>query len=284
MKLKDIIPKGLKPHILKYLQQILLKSLKNSRNEYGWQRLSEELSAIVPDISEQYSTFKLENLYMTTKVRNMHAFQISLVKEIIAEFKDIVIVDIGDSSGTHLRYLLGLYSKEKDIKCLSVNIDNRSVEKIRRKGLEAINARAEDLDKYNITADLFLCFEVLEHLMDPCQFLYRLSNKTKAKYLIVTVPYLKISRVGLHHLRISDKSHVSAERTHVFELSPQDWKLIIRHSGWDIVKEKIYLQYPQKSFLKITRPIWKRFDFEGFYGLILKRDDTWSSRYLDWQD
>ncbi len=58
----------------------------------------------------------------------------------------------------------------------------------------------------------------------------------------------------------------------------------VLNAGWDVVKEQIYLQYPKNSFLRITKPLWKRFDFEGFYGLILKRDDTWSSRYTDWQN
>jgi len=283
MKLKDIIPEGLKPRIIKYLQQIFLKSLESARREQGWQQLSEELSSIVPDISGQYSTFKVDSLYMKTKVRNMHAFQISLVKEIIDEFNNPVIVDIGDSSGTHLQYIIGLYGRNKNIKCISVNTDNCAIEKIRQRGLEAIKARAEDLAQYNIDADFLLCFELLEHLMDPCRFLYQLATKTKAKYLIVTVPYLKRSRVALEHIRFPYAAvETCAERTHIFEFNPQDWKLIVMHSGWDILKEQIYLQYPKKSFLRITKPLWRRLDVEGFYGLILKRDDTWSSRYTDW--
>ncbi len=273
---------GLKTSIQKYLEKFLLKSLLSARREQGLGKLSEELSRIVPDISQQYSTFKLDSLYLKTKVRNMHAFQISLVKEIISEFKNSVIVDIGDSAGTHLQYILGLYSLDKNVKCLSVNLDAGAVKKIKQKGLEAINARAEDLHRYNITADLFLSFEMLEHLTDPSRFLYELSAKTKAKYLIVTVPYVRRSRVGLHHIRTANINAVCAERTHIFELSPEDWKLIARHSGWDIVKEQVYLQYPKNSFLRITKPLWRRLDFEGFYGLILKRDDTWSSIYTNW--
>jgi len=284
MQIKDIVPGSLKARIKKYLERIMLSSLESARKEQGLQGLSEELVRIVPDISQQYSTFKVDGLYLKTKVRNMHAFQISLVKEIMDEFKCPAIVDIGDSSGTHLQYILGLYSQDKHIKCLSINIDGDAVEKIKQKGLEAINARAEDLHKHNITADLFLCFETLEHLTDPCSFLYELSAKTNAEYLIVTAPYLKRSRVGLHHIRATDANMVCAERTHIFELNPEDWKLIARHSGWDVVKEKIYLQYPKKSFLRITKPLWRKFDFEGFYGLILKRDNTWSSRYLNWKN
>ena len=142
--------------------------------------------------------------------------------------------------------------------------------------------RAEELHKHNIFADIFLCFEVLEHMMNPCRFLYDLSSKTNVKYMIVTVPYLKNSRVGLKHIRRNRKEIVYAENTHIFELSPGDWKLITKHAGWEIVMKKIYFQYPKKSFFRLTKCLWRNFDFEGFYGMILKRDNSWSSLYMDW--
>ena len=148
--------------------------------------------------------------------------------------------------------------------------------------MTAINARAEDLHKHNINVDIFLCFETLEHLADPCNFLHSLSANTNAKYLILTVPYMRHSRVGLCHIRAGRKDPVCAENTHILELSPEDWKLIAMHSGWGVVKEKKYLQYPRRSLLRFTQPFWRKLDLEGFYGLILERDNTWSSKYKDW--
>lgn len=260
----------------------MLRSLRKAASEQGLNEFAVELERIVPDISRQYSTFILDTPYLKTKARMMHAFQISLLNKIIGEFKNPVIVDIGDSAGTHLQYLIGLYSKDKQINCLSINIAADAVEKIKTKGLAAIQARAEDLHEYKMNTDIFLCFEVLEHLMDPCRFLHQLSSKTDAKYLIITMPYLRSSRVGLKHIRNAWDEHVCAENTHFFELEPEDWKLLLRHSGWDIVEEKVYLQYPKRSFLKVTRPLWKKFDYEGFYGAVLKRDKRYSSKYKDW--
>lgn len=281
MKIKDFIPRYFRSKAGKYLEKVMLKSLESAGKEEGLQGLSGQLRRIVPDISGQYSTFRVDSLYLKTKVRNMHAFQISLVAEIINEFKNPFVVDIGDSSGTHLQYILALYSQCKNLKCLSVNIDESAIERMKQKGLEVLHSKAEDFYKYDIPADFFLCFEVLEHLMNPCLFLHQLST-TKAKYLIITVPYVKISRVGLHHIEASNSNPVCAERTHIFELSPKDWKLIIRHSGWGVVKERIYFQYPRNGFLRITKPLWKKFDFEGFYGLILKKDNLYSSSYTNW--
>jgi len=269
--------------MIEVLKSIWLKSLRAAGREQGLQKLVNKLEEAVPDITNQYSALELNNTYLRTKARYQHAFQISLVGRIIGEFAHPVIIDIGDSAGTHLQYLIKLYAQDNHITCYSVNSDPRAIERIRKRGLNAILARAEDPDSYNIVADILLCFQMLEHLMDPCNFLYRLSSRTKAKYLIVTVPYLKRSRVGLYHARGWRDGKVTAENTHFLELSPEDWKIVFKHSGWNIVAEKIYLQYPRKNILRLTKFLWKRLDFEGFYGAILKKDDTWSSQYTDWQ-
>lgn len=284
MSIKRYIPKRIKPHLINFFESILEKSLKSALKEQRLQDLAGRLKTIVPDITNQYSKFKVKSSYYQTKVRNMHAFQISLVQKIINEFVQPLIVDIGDSAGTHLQYIIGLFFKDKPLRSLSVNIDAECIEKIRKKGMEAICARAENLSDYNINPDIFLCFQTLEHLMDPCNFLHQLAIKTTAKYMVVTVPYLKNSRVGLEHIRNNRQDNLYPQALHVFELDPEDWKLIIRHSGWNIVDEKIYLQYPKRGFFSITKPLWMMYDFEGFYGLILKRDDFWSSKYIGWEE
>ena len=259
MILKSIIPNSIKPFLRKAYQSVLKTSIGKASKEQGLKSLADKLTIIVPDITYQYSTFEVNNPYIEVKVRNQHAFQISFVNEIIGEFDKPTIVDIGDSAGTHLQYIMGLHSKNKKIQCLSVNLDAQAVEKIKQKGLEAVNARAEDLHKYNINADIFLCFEMLEHLMNPCHFLHELSTKTNAKYMVITVPYLKNSRVGLHHIRARGEGlrDVYAENTHIFELNPNDWKLLARHSGWNIAQERIYRQYPKRGLFWFTKALWR---------------------------
>ena len=274
--------KSIKNKLKRLKDYFLTKSMEVSAKEQGFNSLNAKLRNIVPNIEDQYSSFKIGGEYLNTKVRNMHAFQISLIDKIIGEFEQPVIVDIGDSSGTHLQYLKGLYSHCKDIKTLSVNFDKEAINRIKDKNLEAIQTRAEDLQQYNIDADIFLCFEILEHLMNPCNFLHKLSSKTKAKYLVATVPYLQNSRVGLHHIRSGSESSVNSENTHIFEFSPQDWKTLFQFSGWRVVFDKIYRQYPAKHWLWITKYYWKKYDFPGFYGAVLIRDDKWSNLYTGW--
>lgn len=271
-----------KKFLRKWLFSLWRQSIRGAVKEQKLQNLFEKIKTIVPDISEQYSSFKVDSSYLNEKVRALHAFQIALVGKVVEEFAQPTIVDIGDSAGTHIQYLRGLYGTEKQIKCLSVNLDAKAVAKIQAKGIEAIQARAEDLKDYNINTDIFLCFETLEHLMNPCFFLHELSSKTNATYLIITVPYVSGSRVGLHHIRKGKQEEVNAETTHIFELNPKDWKLLVQHSGWEIYYDQIYLQYPRLGILRVTKPLWQRFDAEGFYGMILKRNMKWANQYTDW--
>lgn len=161
-------------------------------------------------------------------------------------------------------------------------MDEVAVNKIRKDGLEAIHCRAEDLHSYDVGVDIFLCFEMLEHLMTPAEFLYNLSTKTNCKALVMTVPYVTCSRVGLHHIRNNNKRNVTPENTHIFELSPYDWRLLFMHSGWALKLERMYLQYPSKGPLHLMKRYWKKNDFEGFYGAILTRDSTWRKLYNGW--
>lgn len=282
MSLKNYLNNDARIFLRDAIYKVLHRSLLYAAREKNYGELLATLKNIVPDISRQYTGFELNSDYLIDNVRNLHAFQISLVDKIIEEFEKPVIVDIGDSSGTHLKYLLGIYAKRRDISCLSINLDEEAVKKIKKTGLNALLARAEDLPQHNINADIFLCFETLEHLMDPCHFLHQLSSSTSAHYLIVTVPYLTKSRVGLHHVRNGSRDKVFAENTHIFELCPDDWKLIMKHSGWELVRDDVYLQYPRNHPLRLAKYLWRKLDFEGFYGMILRRNDTWSSCYADW--
>lgn len=270
-----------------FSRHMAVKSIRQAVQEQGFSWLVDRLTQIVPDLTDQYSDFKVEGEYLATKVRAQHAFQVSMVKEAVRFIekqisKRITIVDVGDSAGTHLQYIAGLF-EDKDIQSLSVNLDADAVKRIKEKGLEAVCVNAEDLaEKYDIDVDIFLCFETLEHLFDPVRFLHKLSTKTRCKLFVATVPYLRSSRVGFHHLRNSCKMPICAETTHILELSPECWRLLFQFSGWRVVSERIYLQYPRRHWLRFSKGHWKKSDFEGFYGVILARDNTWSDLYKDW--
>ena len=284
----------IKKVVKKLIFKLLEYSLNSASKEQGLTDLKVKLEKIIPDLSEQYTSFKIEGDYIVNKLRSLHAFQIKLAQEAISMLetekqKNSTLVDIGDSSGAHLRYLQNL-AGSGNIRAISVNLDPVAVEKVREKGFEAIESRAELLHEhpdFEGNADIFLSYEMVEHLLDPTRFLHAMATKSECDYFVVTIPYLHRSRVGLHHIRNIDKPQdraCNAETTHIFELSPDDWDLLFRFSGWKIVKSVRYTQYPKNRLnpISILRYLWRRFDFDGFYGVILEKDDSISKQYQDW--
>lgn len=195
------------------------------------------------------------------------------------------IVDIGDSAGNHLKYLKYLLKNQYSVDGVSINLDKTAVDKINASGGCAVLCRAEDY-KPEQYIDFYLSYEMMEHLHNPVLFLHRLAKSDMGKYMIVTVPYLAQSRVALRRSMDGTRMPITAEQEHIFELSPEDWTKICRHSGWKVLYSDIYLQYPANIPIvsSICRFIWKKYDFEGFLGLVLKRDMSVANRYQDWEE
>jgi SAM-dependent methyltransferase len=265
-------------------------SINAAIKEQGLEELAQQLRKIIPDVRDQYSGSFDENEFMRyweKKMRGLHAWQVRSVQESLAYIggENIVISDIGDSSGNHATYLKALANPGQISNVISVNLDPIAVDKINNKGGEAILSRAEDLDLHGINADFFMSFETVEHLTDPVRFLHSLATKAQAEYLFMSVPYRRHSRFGGTHIRLGDTAlpeELSAESVHIFELCPEDWILLARFAGFKAVFTRYYFQYPKNSPLRLLAPMWRKLDFEGFFGILLKRDLELADRYQDW--
>lgn len=246
------------------------------------------------DILNQYNSFQITKRYIYTKVLGLHIFQLIKTVESIKKAdlfkKKIKIVDIGDSSGNHI----DLFKKKiKDysnasICSLSINCDSKAINKIKWSGKQAIKVDIEKQDFVKeINADstnagyqfptYCMMFETLEHLENPIAFLNKMKF-VSFEGLIISVPFIKKSRVALHQWRnnrLNNKLY-SKEDIHVFELSPDDWKLIFKYCGFKIVSDSIYYQYPRKwlwfLFIPVFRKYWSWFDYQGFYCVTLEKE------------
>lgn len=271
----------IKTRLRRPFERLMRRSIQNAVAEQGLAATMRALEHACPDVRSQYTSWAVESPYMVTKVRAQQSFQVALAASVLDRLHGGIVVDIGDSAGTHVQYLKSRYPA-KPFTFLSVNMDGQAVQRIRGRGLDAVQARAEDFLGMSVKPDVVMSFEMLEHLSDPAVFLHRLAEQTSCRYLIVTVPYLAQSRVGLHHIRQRLEAPVDSERTHLFELSVEDWALLFAHAGWRVSSERIYRQYPRWSWLRVMQPVWRTRDFEGFYGAVLVPDRTWSSRYTSW--
>lgn len=256
------------------------------QNQYG-EKVS-RLRVIAPDISDQESSEQAHfNDYWELKRRLLHAFQCSLMLKALDTCgpASLTVADIGDSAGTHMLYLKELAKEGHTIDTLSVNLDPRAVDKVTARGLRAILCRAELVDLSTEDIDIATSFEMIEHLHNPALFFRNLATKSRCKKLVVTMPYVRSSRVGLHRLRHRYDGPVYAEDEHIFELNPGDWRLLAQHAGWKVVYSGTYYQYPRRwPFVSnLFAFFWRKTDFEGFWGAILERDPTFSDRYQDWE-
>lgn len=274
----------------RFILNINKKMLLAALGEQGYKNLIVDLRKIVPDISNQESSTKdTYSDYYELNRRGMHAFQCKLMFRVLDNYhkngsNKIKVVDIGDSAGTHMLYLKNFMKDRLIIDSLSVNLDPRAIKKIRDRGGKALLCRAEELDLGKQKVDLFVSFEMVEHLHDPSIFFRRLAKKSNGDKIVITVPYRRKSRVGLHHLGNEYKKKVYAEDVHIFELCPEDWTKLMLHSGWRVVYKEIYYQYPRKWFLlsRIFARYWEKTDYEGFWGAILEKDLTYTELYQDW--
>lgn len=274
-----VMPTGLRAWLRGGKERLLKRSLEAAAREQGLAGLAGRLKDLSADLDRQYTAHRIDTEYLRTKVLCQQAFQVDLaLRELDPAPR--AVVDIGDSAGTHIGYLRALKPGLKT-RFVSVNLDPEAVARIQGKGLDAIHARVEDLPSLGVKADVALLFETLEHLPDPFNFLHRLGS-SGCRRLVLTVPYVRRSRLGLHHIRAGLSKPVSAETVHLLELSPQDLRLLFSHTGWRVLRERVYLQYPRLSPLAATRPLWARWDFEGFYGAVLEPDPAWSSLYSSW--
>lgn len=280
--LKAVLPASTADSLRRAREQLLLLSMRAAVAEQGLAASVERHAKAFPEMPRQYTDFELDTEFLQYKIRAQQSFQVALAAPVLAARPGATVVDIGDSSGAHIAALKALLP-DGGHRFLSVNLDEKAVERVKARGFEALLCRAESLHERGVKADIFLSFETLEHLNDPATFLHRLS-KTSCDRLVLTVPYVTESRVGLHHLRAGLTKTVSPETVHMFELCPADLKLLASHCGWAVETERIYRQYPLNSPLRGTRAIWKSWDFEGFYGLVLRRDDSKSSLYTGWND
>ena len=246
---------------------VLKRSIILAIRQQGWSSFYRKLEGLVPDISEQYNDLFVDTPYLKTNVRGMHCFQMDLVDGAVREgesLKDLRVVDIGDSCGNHIAYLKGLFPL-RTIDALSVNPDHRACEKIMNRGGQALCCYAENFQGYGFY-DLAFIFEVLEHISDPIGVLRKLSGMDIDR-LIITVPFVRRTRVHLKGWK--DKG---IEDVHIFELNPADWKRLFDYCGWQVVKDQIYYQYPRwMPFSWLLKLLWKWKDYEGFYGVVLKK-------------
>jgi 2-polyprenyl-3-methyl-5-hydroxy-6-metoxy-1,4-benzoquinol methylase len=271
-------------------QRLSAASVVAAAKEAGTHSLFERMEEIVPDLISQY-TKQFDRTeyerYWKFKLRGLHAFQIKSVLDTLELIggRDMTLVDIGDSAGTHAKIIAELAPAQTVKDIVSVNLDPGAIAKIKERGGKAILGRAEKLHEQNINADLYTSFEMVEHLLDPIGFFRNLAAEGRGDRILFSVPYVKKSRFGGYQLRNFNPDiygELTPENFHIFELNPEDWEYLVRFAGFKTVFRRIYYQYPRRGLLRLMQPLWKKLDFEGFLIIYAERDDSIAKLYSGW--
>jgi hypothetical protein len=264
---------------------LLNRSLAAAVRERGWDELVARLRIIVPDVLPP----SVPNRgHWELKRRLQHAFQCTLLLKALDTLpqRNVRVVDIG-GTGIHTRYLSVLGSRGRSIDTVDVNVDPDVIAAQEAWGRQALLCRAEKLAAKlaGEQVDLFLMFETAEHLHDPALFFHRLARRFDCP-VVLTVPYVRRSRVGLFNVRQGNRKVIAAGDEHIFELTPDDWTLLLRHAGWKVTCSDICRQYPTKYPLLrwYFSSLWRHAEFEGSWGAILTKDLTSADRYADWEE
>lgn len=188
--------------------------------------------------------------------------------------------DIGDSDGS-VRVVMEELLGKQQLQTVGINLQPGVVKRMQERGLDAICEDAIDVGHRGTRYDVVSLFETLEHLPDPIGFLQEISSVVEHR-LILSVPYIRSSRLGLLYLEDDWPSEQAAtiENVHIFELSPRDWRKVFRHAGWRVEREAVFKQFPGSGPMKwLLSWYWRRTSFEGFYFASLVRDTLKASRY-----
>jgi len=263
----------------------LLKKSKLAKRLYDRLRLESILRSkkdywLIPSYFEDYVIPEVNTPYLNWKVKARYDFQLSLFDHLAHNVGRGLVVDLGDNNGFFLNYLFttcpAVYNKKGNL--YGVNVDGVAVDRIMDKGFVGVHGNIEWFIKsnlWNTQVDLVLMFQTLEHLENPIQVLKDLRENVKVRGLIITVPYRRVSRVGFHHLRHPEdwvnRGDLTADDIHTFELCPEDWGLIFKYIGWEVLYENTYYQYPKGNvFSWLLGKYWAKYDYEGFIGFVLK--------------
>jgi len=183
------------------------------------------------------------------------------------KFEKPVLLEIGPGFGT-----FSALAKESEFFC-TVSVVERTpsmAEACRAKGLNVIESALEEVaNDYTKTADVVVCFEVIEHVFSPLEFLNGISRTLKPGGLLMfTCPNGK----GFDTEMLQELSP-SVDTEHVNLLNPQSATLLLDRAGFEVV----CVETPGRLDVELVRrallakevdltetPFWKTLFLEKF--------------------
>lgn len=156
----------------------------------------EELSKYYPDT---YSCYQSIDRDSTKSLVNRELVNFGFRKRwnfIISEFSSGKLLDIGCATGNFLYY--GINNKNWDL--FGLDINNRAVEIAKSRGLKAFQGSITDHPFNNNEFDVITLWDVLEHLHNPRESLFKIKNILRdGGIIIIRIPRMDSWDYGVFH-------------------------------------------------------------------------------------
>jgi len=278
---KQLLKSIIQSKVVDRLSRRAIREIVNS--DSNLKGLWDYSSQIFPDLKNHF-TVPVESDEIEDRIRLLIVYETLFVRNeidnLLNDEDHCSFADVGDSDGS-VQMLLNKEAYDDRLSTVGINLQQGAVEKIRQQGLDAVCADALALGDMGQRYDIISLFETLEHLPDPIGFLKGIKPAVTHR-LVVSVPYIRKSRVGLAYLSKkwpADKTP-TIENTHIFELSTNDWVKIFHHTGWEICRqEKLLMYHPYRLSRIVIQPYWRHISFEGFWFVALCKNSEFSDRY-----
>ena len=218
---------------------------KYSQSEFT--KLYDDLYNLENSKYKNYSIDEYEMLLSEKKIK-IGLNRSRLLKKHVLNKKVKSVLELGSGVG-----LMGSYIRQKDksIKYIGIEIDEKSCEKAKSLGLDCVNGDFSYIDKIDESFDVIMLWEVIEHLQDLSLFLKLAYKKLNGngKIILSTPNYNKIYN---YSNREKDSIFQDAPPIHLNFFTKNNIKNIFKYEGFQntnvIIKRIPYLRLIKLDF------------------------------------
>jgi 2-polyprenyl-3-methyl-5-hydroxy-6-metoxy-1,4-benzoquinol methylase len=168
------------------------------------------------------------------------------------------LIDIGAGYGLFLDEI----KKNTNLKTHAIEPSGSMANTLNSKGHICINGYVEDLTKKDIPSgnNFFTCFEVLEHVHDPCFFLKKINSFLKKNEILLLTT---LSGTGLD-IDVLGKSSKSIQPPyHINFFNPHSIRLLLEKNNYKVINiqtpGKLDINILENNYSKIRDNFWKIF-------------------------
>lgn len=251
--------------------KILIDSFVKSGFKYSECKMCRGLFAnprpsqnVINDFYRNSKTSKYFDIFYKSNLKNRIIKIWKPKTKIITDFllkeniKKSNIIDLGAGYGT----FCNLMDKNKKFNVVAVEPSALLSNNLKKKKIKTINKFSEDLIKSDLPAgkNIFVSFELIEHLQNPSKFFKKLSKVAKnGDYFIFTT----LSGAGLDIRELWENSNAICPPQHLNFFNPYSIKIFMEKNGYKVLKidtpGKLDISILENNFKKIKSDFLKIF-------------------------